>query len=543
MTKITFYIKKYLKKPWFWVVVLGLMLLIFWWLRSDQDLSVETEIVALSNVQEMINSSVRLSASEELELAFEVAGTVSELEVDEGDSVTAGQILARLNTALFSSEVSQARAGVLAQEAKLQELLSGLTDEARRSAEAKLNSAQLTLDNARAGLQDIIDRHDRLVADARQDLLGSNLSARLVSSENPGSFSYQPPEISGNFTGESPGEYRLTLFRSGSPSGYSFRATSNIDATVVGSVSVDTPQPLGSLGLFIRFPDNFAREASIEWLIEIPNPNAASYNTLKQALERAEETRDISVREAERRLTEAEATLAVAQSEFEAVTSATRSEQIASQEAVVDQARSALQGAETRLSKTTLRSPISAEIGRRHISVGQTVSPGLPVFSLTDSGIPHLTAFIPEVDIANLTVGDRAVARMDAFPNERFEAEVVFVSPTAIERDGVASFKVRLDLSELDPRLRVGMTGSVDIFTASREAVINLPGRAVFRQDDQNFVRVVVGDREYRRQPVELGLRGSTGRVEIVSGLKEGERVIVFAREADLVGWQEVSEL
>ena len=517
----------------FWIVLILMVLGVFWFFSGESELNIDIEEVVMGDVVEEVSGTARVTADEDVRLSFELPGTVREVLFDEGDHVEAGQVMARLDTGLRQTEVNSAEANLRSARARLEEIRSGLTTADMEAAESRVRSARTSLENAKGSLEDVKEIEDLKIKNARESLLTNDLRARLVSDERQNLYSYEPPVISGSFKGSEKGEYRLTLYRSQSDSGYSFRYETELERFGTGRVSTVVPQPLGSKGLYVTFPPNFARDWDIEWLVEIPNQNSPQYSTLNQAYESAKEGRDRTVREAERRVREAEAAYEAAKADFQAATAGTRSEQIEAQEAAVEQAEAALRASEANLAKTVLRAPISGTVDTKTVSVGETVSPGSPVFSLTGSGEPHLEIYIPEVDVANLSVGDRASVSLDAFPREDFEAEVVHISGIAGDREGVATFKTKLQFRDIDERVRVGMTADVDIVTSERSDVIAVPGRALVQRNGKTYVRMLEGDILLYRE-VERGLRGSDGRVEIVSGLEAGERIVTYADESDL---------
>ncbi|MGM0628852.1 MAG: efflux RND transporter periplasmic adaptor subunit [Patescibacteria group bacterium] len=523
----------YAKSPYIWVIILLLVFLVVWTTDSKKELDIDIEKVDRRDITEEVSGTARVAADEELDLSFEVSGVIDEIFVEEGDKVSLGDPLARLDTDMRKSEVESAEANLRSVKAKMDEMEAGLTREDREALETKVQSALVSMENAKSALEDVKEREDRKVKNAKDSLLTTDITARLLSEERSSSYSYEPPVISGSYKGNKMGEYRITLYKSQADSGYSFRYETDLETGGNGRVSTITPQPLGDNGLYILFPPNFARGRDLEWSIEIPNTDSPRYPGLKQAYESAIESREIAIREAKRGVREAESAYESAVSDFNASVAGTRSEKLEAQRAAVEQAQIALRKAKTNLDKSTLRAPMSGTVHTEHLSLGETVSPGVPVFSFVTSEKPHLTVYIPEVDVANLSVGDTASVSLDAFREEDFKAEVTHISKTATEQEGVAAFKTRLDFKEPDKRIRVGMTADVDIVTSKKEDVIAIPARGLIRKGGQDQVRILSDGKMIYRE-VERGLRGSDGWVEIVSGLKAGERVITYADEKDL---------
>ncbi len=530
-----------LKKPIFWIPFLLVVVLIFWILSGGDGTGIEFEQAVERDVTEEVSGNARVSAEEEIDLSFEVSGVIREVLINEGDFVKSGDPIARLNTEIQSSEVRSARANLKAEEARLEEITSGLTGEDLRTAELKKENARTSFENTKEKFSDTKEVEEKKVENAREDLLTNDLRAKLSGSERESTFSYEPPVISGVFRGLEEGEYRITLYRSQADSGYSFRYKTDLEEDGFGRVSTITPQPLGDLGLKIIFPKNFARDVNVEWVVEIPNKDSSAYPKLRQTYENVKDNKEKTLIDLERGLKEAELSYERAKSEFESAVSGARSEKVKAQEALVERAEASLDLALSNLDKSVLRAPLDGVVYKKHLSVGEAVSPGSPAFSFSSEGVPHLYIYIPEVDIANLSVGDTARARFDAFPREDFEATVAYVSTVATDREGVASFKTLLDFTDYDERIRSGMTADLDIMTSKRSGVVSVPGRAIIQRDGKSYVRMVEnGVLEYRE--VERGLRGSDGWVEILSGLEAGEDVITYADEADLEALRKETE-
>ena len=83
---------------------------------------------------------------------------------------------------------------------------------------------------------------------------------------------------------------------------------------------------------------------------------------------------------------------------------------------------------------------------------------------------------------------------------------------------------------EIDERVKSGMSADVTIETDKRENVLSVPYRAIVYKDSKRFVRILQG-KEMQEIEVEIGLKGSEGEIEIISGLNEGDKVITFIKK------------
>jgi HlyD family secretion protein len=114
----------------------------------------------------------------------------------------------------------------------------------------------------------------------------------------------------------------------------------------------------------------------------------------------------------------------------------------------------------------------------------------------------------------------------DAIPGLIESGTVVSVAPSATAIAGVISYYVTIDLEDADSRLRDGQTARAEVITAERQNVLSVPNGAVRRQGDTDTVIVVDPDGRQRIVTFQSGIVGAD-RTEVLSGLAEGQRVVV----------------
>lgn len=196
-------------------------------------------------------------------------------------------------------------------------------------------------------------------------------------------------------------------------------------------------------------------------------------------------------------------------------------------EAAVAQARANLQAAQAKLEQMTIEAPVAGTLIARNVERGNVVQPGKVLMVLSPAGATQLVVQIDEKNLNLLALGEEAIASADAFAAQRFPARVAYINPGIDPLRG--SVEVKLDVPNPPPYLLQDMTVSVDVEVARREAVLFLPADAVHDlAGTAPWVQVIRGGR-IARQEVKLGARGE-GRVEIASGLSEGEHVVPSTR-------------
>jgi len=172
---------------------------------------------------------------------------------------------------------------------------------------------------------------------------------------------------------------------------------------------------------------------------------------------------------------------------------------------------------------TAVRAPHAGSIARRHISLGDYVSPGQPLFDLV--AIERLRARLafPEQDASSITKGLEVKLRSPAVPGETATGKVSQVNP----RVQVENRSVEL-LVEFDNPGEWYPGGSVDaeLIVSSRANAITVPRMAVVVRDKQQVVFVVGKDGKAAARAVTLGWQ-EPGWIEITNGLSASDRVII----------------
>lgn len=192
-------------------------------------------------------------------------------------------------------------------------------------------------------------------------------------------------------------------------------------------------------------------------------------------------------------------------------------------EAALRQAAANLAAARTRLAYTTIESPTDGLLLARTVERGDVVQPGKSLLTLSPAGETQIVVQIDEKNLALLAPGEKAWVSADAYPRERFAAELFHVDP-AIDPQ-TASVQVKLRAPEPPAWIRQDMTVSVDIEVARRAAAVVLPIGAVHDPlSDHPWVLAVVEGRAERRA-VRLGLAGG-GRIAIEDGVGPDDMIV-----------------
>lgn len=181
-----------------------------------------------------------------------------------------------------------------------------------------------------------------------------------------------------------------------------------------------------------------------------------------------------------------------------------------------------LSAARARLEDTVIRAPFSGRVGLRKVSVGSLISPGTSITTLDDTSTIKLDFSVPENFVASLRDGLGVRAKSGAYPGRVFVGRVSSVDsrvdPTS------RSVAVRALIPNQEGALRPGMFMTVELDSESRNALV-IPEEALVPEQSSQFV-YVVKDGVAAKREVTIGAR-EPGRVEVIAGLAQDERVVV----------------
>jgi len=200
-----------------------------------------------------------------------------------------------------------------------------------------------------------------------------------------------------------------------------------------------------------------------------------------------------------------------------------------SSEAQLNNAKAQLQYSKIQLSYATITAPISGTIGSVSTQEGETVAASLsaPTFvTILDLNRLEVDAYVDEVDIGKIKVGDRATFTVDTYPDRKWNAKVEAIYPDATIKDNVVYYATILSIEDnYEGFLRPQMTASVEILLDTLTGVLAIPSRAVKRENGVPYVLVKDGEKSVKRQ-LSIG-RESGDLVEVKGGLSLGDKVFV----------------
>ena len=185
-------------------------------------------------------------------------------------------------------------------------------------------------------------------------------------------------------------------------------------------------------------------------------------------------------------------------------------------------ARAQASEARAAIGERVVTAPFSGWVSLRTISTGTVVNAGTEIATISDVSKIKLDFPVSETALPAIRPGQTIVAIASAYPDREYRGQIANIDP--VIDPNTRAVLVRALLPNPDRSLKPGMLMTVDIETSPRLG-LSVPELAVIGESDQRFVYVVGKDGTARRTSVRTGLR-SAGRVEILEGLRPGQRVI-----------------
>jgi HlyD family secretion protein len=470
---------------------------------SGEESAPTTVKVTRTSVTSTVSATGTLQAITEQKLGFHTGGKLVELNVTVGQQVEKGQVLARIDDFEARNALQAARAQVSQEQAVLNRIRGGNQVQA---AEGDVQRATEVLAATEEQAEAVDDANQEAIEQAER---------RLEQDEE---------------------------------------ALDDTEGRNDCDDSGDEDDSDGIIGLSDESDDCAEIEAAERRVRDSESDLAAAEQ--RQLVEEAEQ--NLAIENARRNL-------ATVQSEAER-TRSDHPHNIDEQAAVVSQLRVDVETAQREVENTVLRAPVAGKIASINGVVGEFIGGGSGTTPLAPGGtVPlpdnnsrvsygddvggdterpggdtfivlddvntfQIVAPFAETDASRIKPGQQVEVTFDAVPDLTRAGNVVSISPTGTDIQGVTSYYAVIVLNELDPRLMDGQTASAHVVVDQRDNTLVVPNAAIQMGGQTGVVTVLEDDGTHRQVQVELGLSGDNV-TQVVAGLHEGEQVVVAPGE------------
>lgn len=482
----------------------------------------ETVAVERGTLTEEVSVTGNVTPLQSADLAFEKGGKIKSINTDIGKQVFVGQILAEIDNADLRAGILDAEANLAAENAKLAEFKRGSRPEELQVSETKVANARISKTDADQNLRDKIGDAYTKADDAVRNQVDQFMS-------NP-----RTPTPQLNFV-VADDQLRIDIVQKRYTVELLFLPWQK-DISALGSA--ENPKQSGelaqkNLALIKGFLDKVA--LAVNALTPSGTLSQTTIDSYKGSITTARSninTAIVNLTAAEEKFRAAESTLLLAQNDLTLKQSGVGEEQITGEEARVQQAEAKVATARAQYDKTILRSPIDGIVTKKEAKEGEIVAPNALVVSVISDQKFEIEVNIPETDIARVVKGNGATVTLDTYGDSVvFDATVGSIDPAATVIEGVPTYKTTLYFKKSDARVKSGMTANIAIETDRRENVLSVPIRTVTTVKEKKTVSLINTDGTLREVPVQTGMKSSDGRIEIQSGLNEGDRIALIVQK------------
>ncbi len=516
MNKIWGFITKYKKTS---IAVVIVLILGGWYYYSKASSATVTTYtvrpVALGTIRTTVSGTGQVSSSQQITINPKVSAAVTSINVKNGDEVTAGQVIATLDSTTAGFSLQNARISL----AKLQSSnpLSvtsnqNSADSAKTSLDQSYISAFNTLTNSYNDMSPVINGLNSIFYNPSTSPYFNDSS--LVN-QSYGTIAEQYKQSAGVLLDQVKNDY--ADFRN-IYSTASIQSTSTIKSTLVqeNTVVQKLLTSLKNASIAINFIINSTPKQNQTSAMTTDQNNLTTWiNTVSQdntSISSAISSIDSNTRS----YNQAVATLNEAQTSSDPLD--------------LESAQLSLAQAQYTYDEYTIRAPISGVIGNVTLRVGDQASASSIIGTVvTKDFISHIS--LNEVDAAKVSVGQPVSVTFNAISGVTATGTVSNVDTIGAVSQGVVSYDIVISFHTDDPRIKAGMSVNAEIVTTEKDNVIIVPNSALKTAGNVQYVQIPAAGQtgsfvmQVVRKTVTVGLTDTTN-TEITSGLNVGDKVV-----------------
>ncbi|MBX4210808.1 efflux RND transporter periplasmic adaptor subunit [Candidatus Parcubacteria bacterium] len=469
--------------------------------------------VERTGISETVSLTGSTASIQSVSLSFANSGTVTHIYSTVGKKVTAGTLLAELNTADLAAALRQAEATVQSQKARLLGLQTGSRPEDIASSQASYDKANQDLANLYNSVNDTsTDSYTKANDAVRTELFtffSSGDSSQPV-------LNYQTSNNSAKLSAEATRVAARDALNDWQKELSTLSATTrqtDLENTLTADISR------------LNVIKNFLQAVSDTLTSNLDTTTLTTNKTHVFTAMTEVNTASKNLNTLSQNIASQKLTVTQLKAALDLKRAGSSPTDISAQQAEVSQAEAGVQSARARLQNSRIVAPISGTIAQFDAKIGQLATAGTTLISITGNGGFEVTAGVSETDIGKIALNDHVKMTLDAFPNETFNGHITYIAPAETVTQGVVNYEVKISFDKNDSRLKSGLTSNIVIETNRKENVLVLPQYAILVNDTGTFVQTVENGKTIDHR-VTLGIQDENGNVEILNGVTDGEEVL-----------------
>ncbi|MDX2064960.1 MAG: HlyD family efflux transporter periplasmic adaptor subunit [Fimbriimonadaceae bacterium] len=498
---------------------------------SDSKPKVPSVTVGRGEIVVTVVENGTIDAVRSVDVKGRVAGRLAKLLVEEGDTVTQGQLIAVIDPEETEFRVRQDEAQLRGAQSSVARSTIEISQR-EATARAAVAQAQARVRQLELEVKSTPELTSAAIAEAQTQLASAEANReRIVNGTHPtqrANAQAQVNEAAANLrNAELEFERQIELEKQG------YTAKRNVDNA---RLNVDVAK--------VRLENARVALARLEGQLKEEVEQATQQIRQAQAALNRAKTNRVNDRLKLQELASAQADLLRAKAGLRDAEVLRKTQEQG--QASVDQLQSILSDSRRQLTETEIRAPINGVVTKKAIQVGElatalsTFGAGTTIVRIEDRTVMRVKLSMNEIDVAKLRLGMPATVDVDALPELSLSGKVAKIAPasTAISAEGgaaatstdaVVRYEVEIRLDNAPKELRSGMSAKCSLKVVDRQDVLIVPVDYVSREGKRAFAFLAPAetskDQKATRVEVKLGAQSGTS-VEVISGIKENDKLV-----------------
>ncbi|XOB42460.1 MAG: efflux RND transporter periplasmic adaptor subunit [Candidatus Nealsonbacteria bacterium] len=510
--------------------------------KKKQD-DLEFAKAEIATVIEDVSETGQIKKGEQIELGFKTLGILEKIYISVGEQVEEKDVLAKLENTQLSIQLSEAQASLQLYQAQLDKLIAGATSQEIQVNQTAVDNAQIALDTANQTLEDIKAQGEESLNADYEDALNilDDSYLKITNSLNAVDL------------------IQRTYFYANDQE--SIRVRENEDKTrdaldevepfvntvkdTEASEDIDIAlslmkQALSDVFNALKLIRDNCETANYQAIVSSADKsildtqrgyiNTALTNIVnsQQTISSTKLNNTVNINTYQAKINTAQGSLKAAQDDLAKLTASPRQEDINLYQAQVKRAQAQVWLLQNQIEDTILKAPVNGQIIKIEKRVGELVQSVLKdaVITILPADPFSIEVDIYEEDVAKMDVGNTVDISLVAFPEERLKGKVISIDPAEKMIDGVVYYEVSISLEQAPSGIKPGMTADLMITIDVKESVLAIPEKSLRKKNGKITVQVLEQNQITERE-IEIGLKGTNNLVEVISGLEQGEQVIL----------------
>lgn len=470
-------------------------------------------------ISQEISATGTVKKGEEINLNFKNAGRIEKIDIKVGDLVKSGEMLAKLETIQLGIQLQDTEASLGVIQAQLDKLLAGASPEEIKVAETTIKNSEISLDIARENLNQAYEDALNTLDDSYLKLYNAFTAVDSI----------QKKYFTGNDQEGIKVRENKEIIETAMTQAKSYL---DIAKTDIKNENTDTA--------ILKMETSLNTTSAAFAIIRAVCDEGIYYNTVSSSDKTSLDTQRTNINTALTNITNSQQNISSLQLSVDSVNgqleaakdnlalvmAKPRQEDINLYQAKVKQAQAQIDIIKNQIQEAALISPTDGQVTKINKKIGEIVQPTETVISLLSTNPFQIEVDIYEEDVVKMNIGNSVDVSLTAFPKETFKGKVVSIDPAEKLIEGVVYYKVTIDFQNPPENIKPGMTADLTIKTLSKENVLIIPEFAIETKGGKTIVQISEG-KIIKEREIEIGLKGSDGMIEVISGLKEGEKVVI----------------